>query len=144
MSAHATLARRMRQALEASNLTFKQVASRAGYTVGFINNVACRGAPRCNPTLGTLEALAGALGVDLLWLLGSDAHTGPQAPSGPRRLRTTCFSDEHWDALANWREAGVSWERSANALRDQFGILVQPDTLRRAWEVREERKKFST
>ena len=73
MTVHATLHKRLREALDASDLNLKTIAHRAGYSSGYITSLAPRSKhmqPR-NPTIGAVWAIAGALGVDPLWLLGA-------------------------------------------------------------------------
>jgi transcriptional regulator with XRE-family HTH domain len=71
VNVHDTLRVRLREALEASPLNLKAVADRSGYTAGYIRAIAGRSTrDQRNPTVGAVWAIAGALDVDPLWLLG--------------------------------------------------------------------------
>lgn len=70
MSIHYTFRDRLRIALKADGRgALKRVSLKSGYSDGYIRGLASNH-PR-NPTLGTVWALADALDVDPLWLLGA-------------------------------------------------------------------------
>ena len=78
MSVHDTLRVRLREALKASHLPLKAVADRSGYTPGYVRAIAGRSTrDQRNPTIGAVWAIAGALGVDPLWLLGKECACNP-------------------------------------------------------------------
>ena len=67
MTVHAILRTRLREALDASPLNLKTISHRSGYSSGYITSLT----RSRNPTVGAVWAIAGALGVDPLWLLGA-------------------------------------------------------------------------
>lgn len=71
MTVNQIMRARLRKAIDASRLPLKTVSSRSGYSASYIAGLAGRrvGAP-CNPTIGAVWALARALEVDPIWLLG--------------------------------------------------------------------------
>jgi transcriptional regulator with XRE-family HTH domain len=68
---HATLRERLNEALDRHPDHIKVIAERAGYNREYVASLAGRRKGRTfSPTIGAVWAIAGALGVDPLWLLG--------------------------------------------------------------------------
>lgn len=71
MTVNQIMRARLREAIASSKLPLKTVSSRSGYSPNYIAALAGRRAGRpCNPTIGAVWALARALEVDPMWLLG--------------------------------------------------------------------------
>ncbi len=119
MSVHETFARRLKQALATAG-PLKVTAARSGYSRGYISALAQ--GHDSNPTLGTVWALAGALNVDPLWLLGADVDQ--PLPEPRQQLGLTA---RQWADIEVWREGGATWAWIATEL----GVCV--DALRGVW-----------
>lgn len=69
MSIHYTFRDRLRIAMKNhGRYALKNVSLKSGYSPGYVRGLYSNN-PR-NPTIGAVEAIADALGVDVLWLLG--------------------------------------------------------------------------
>lgn len=68
---HAVLRQRLNEALDAHPDTLAAISRRAGYDPNYVGSLTGRRKRRnFNPTIGAIWAIAGAMGVDPLWLLG--------------------------------------------------------------------------
>lgn len=69
---HETLRQRLNEALAAHPDSLAVISRRAGYNANYIGSLTGRRQRRnSNPTIGAVWAIAGAMGVDPLWLLGN-------------------------------------------------------------------------
>lgn len=119
MSVHETFAKRLKQALATAG-PLKVIAARSGYSRGYISALANSGDG--NPTIGTVWALGGALGVDPLWLLGADVDQPLPEPREQLGLTT-----RQWADIEVWREGGATWAWIATELG------ANADALRSVW-----------
>lgn len=128
MSPHRVLRRRLNEAMRLRAVRPVDLAKRSGYSAGYIANL--RAGRGSNPTLAAVWALAGALGVEPLWLLGGDA-TRPLAR--PTRLQPEHMPPEAWDEATRLRDEGHSWQATASALQLMYGWEINRHSLRKAW-----------
>lgn len=119
---------RLDAAMRLRNTGVTDLAKRSGYEAGYISSL--RKGRRSNPTLATVWALAGALDVDPLWLLG-----GPKAPSkqATGRLRPDMLPAGCWNAVERLRAEGLCWRDVVARLHRLYGFEVHPDSLRKMW-----------
>lgn len=71
-SVHDTLQQRLSETLKAHPDTLRVIAKRSGYSSSYISALAghTHGRQQNNPSVAAVWAIAEALGVDPLWLLG--------------------------------------------------------------------------
>lgn len=122
MSVHEAFIQRLRQAL-ASAGPLKVTAARSGYSAGYISSLVHGRVS--NPTIGTVWALAGALDVDPLWLLGANVD---QPLAEPREHLGLTASQ--WATIDDWHGGGATWSWIAAEMG------VNADTLRGLWSRR--------
>lgn len=117
---------RLDAAMRLRNMGVTDLAKRSGYEAGYISSL--RKGRRNNPTLAAVWALAGALEVEPLWLLG-----GPDAPSeqAKGRLRPDMLPTGAWHTVERLRAEGLCWREVVARLRLLYGFEVHPDSLRK-------------
>lgn len=137
---YATLAKRLRYAIDLDRRSLSQIARASGYSTGYISALYRKTGPQVNSSLGAIWAIAGALNVEPLWLLGSDHHPEPVAPPpDDRETLPRRFPREVWDEINALREDGTTWPNIAKHLRETRDIVIHFSNLRRAWQYRKDK-----
>ena len=136
MNVHATLRKRLRYAVDLDPRSSKTIAMRAGYSEGYLSGL-INGHNNGNPTIGAVWALAGELGVDPLWLLGSDQHAAPERRPYEGHIAPRKLSPEVWQLVDQLRANGVNWHDVCRRLKADLGLVVHHSSLRRAWREKE-------
>lgn len=132
-----TLAKRLRYAIDLDRRSLSDVARASGYSTGYISALYRKHGTTANPSVGAIWAIADALNVDPLWLLGSDRHPEPVAP--PPEARNTLprrLSSAIWNEVNDLRDAGTTWPAIAEHLKTAHGIVIHSGNLRRSWQYR--------
>ena len=129
-----TLHARLRAAAMPHKGRYKVIAYDAGISVHHFRSLLF--APR-GVSLPTVWALAKALGVDPYWLLGSDAHSGPEPVTGD--VPPQALQPEVWALVHDHHLRGYTWRNVTKLVAIKFGVSVNQNSLRRAYL-----KKFST